>query len=106
MLTDEKDDQADDGIVNEDGGDPDALIEELANVAFQNARRPAILLDREHPGQQRPDDAADRMYAETIQRIVIAEDALQARCIPNSRRHPRQFRSQRRRRARRNRTPA
>src|SRR3981081_4316092 len=41
-------------------------------------RRAAVLLDCEHPGQQRPDDPADRMHAEAIQRIVIAEHALQA----------------------------
>src|SRR5229473_52331 len=81
-LDDEEDDQAGDGIIDEDDGDPDALIEELTHVALQNARRPAVLLDREHPGQQRPDDAANRMHAEAIQRIVIAEHALQAGASP------------------------
>src|SRR3977135_1758883 len=51
-LDREEDDQAGDGIVSEDDGDPDALVEELTNVALQNARRSAVLLDREHPAQQ------------------------------------------------------
>src|SRR5258707_13707820 len=38
-LDHEKDDQADDGVINENGGHADALVEELTNVAFQSARR-------------------------------------------------------------------
>jgi hypothetical protein len=57
-----EDDQAGDGIIDEDGGDPDALIEELTHVALQNACRSAVLFDREYPGEQRPDDPANRMY--------------------------------------------
>src|SRR6267378_8028004 len=76
-LDHEEDDQAGDGIIDKDDSDPDALIEELTNVSLQNTRRSAVLLDGEHPGQQRPDDAANRMHAEAIQRIVIAEHALQ-----------------------------
>src|SRR3979411_2021864 len=72
-LDHEKDDQADDGVINENGGHADALVEELSNVALQTAWGSTVLLDREHPGQKRPDDAADRMNAETIQRVVIAE---------------------------------
>src|SRR5882724_967342 len=41
-LDHEQDDQADDGIIDEDGRNPDALIEELTDIALQNARRPAI----------------------------------------------------------------
>src|SRR5258706_7789008 len=81
-LDHEEDDQAGDGIITEDDGDPDALVEELTNVSLQNARRSAVLLDREYPSQQRPDDAANRMHAEAIQRIVIAEYALQAGASP------------------------
>src|SRR6266404_7908181 len=81
-LDHEEDDQAGDRIIDEDDSDPDALIEELTNVALQNTRRSAVLLDCEYPGQQRPDDAANRMHAEAIQRIVIAEHALQAGASP------------------------
>src|SRR6266851_3570432 len=81
-LDHEQDDQAGDGIINEDDGDADALIEELTNVPLQNTRGSAILLDRKHPGQQRPDDAANRMHAEAIQRIVVAEQVLQAGASP------------------------
>src|SRR6266567_6228112 len=77
-----EDDQAGDGIIDEDDGDADALIEELTDVSLQDARRSAVLLDREHPGQQRPDDAANRMHAEAIQRIVVAEHALEAGASP------------------------
>src|ERR1700749_3099374 len=81
-LDHEQDNQADDRVINEDRGNADALIEELTDIAFQNTRGPAILLDREYPGQQRTDDAADRMHAEAIQRIVIAEHVLQAGTSP------------------------
>src|SRR6266481_8085620 len=81
-LDHEQDDQADHGIIDEYGGDADALVEELSNVALQHARGSAILLDREHPRQQRADDAANRMDAEAIQRIVIAEHALQPGASP------------------------
>src|SRR5882672_11148572 len=77
-----EDDQAGDGIIDEDDGDPDALIEELTDISLQNARRSAVLLDREHPGQQCSDDAANRVHAEAIQRIVIAEHVLQAGASP------------------------
>src|SRR6266567_7297830 len=77
-----EDDQAGDGIINKDDADPDALIEELTDVSLQNARRSAVLLDRKYPGQQCADDATNRMHAEAIQRIVIAEQALQAGASP------------------------
>jgi hypothetical protein len=71
-----------DRIIDEDDGNPDALIEELTHVALQNTRRSAVLLNCEHPGQQRPDDAANRMHAEAVERIVIAEHTLQAGASP------------------------
>ena len=77
-----EDDQAGDGIIDEDGGDPDALIEELTHVALQKASRSAVLFHREYPGEQRPDDPANRMYTETIERIVVAEQALQPGAPP------------------------
>src|SRR5713226_3737575 len=51
-LDHSEDNQAGDGIIDEHDGDPDALIKELTNVSLQNARRSAVLLDREHPGQR------------------------------------------------------
>ena len=50
-LDHEEDDQAGDGIIDEDDRDADALIEELTNVSLQNTRLSAVLLDCEHPGQ-------------------------------------------------------
>src|SRR3979490_2784577 len=81
-LDQAEDDQAGDGIIDEDDGDPDALIEELTDISLQYARRSAVLLDRKYPGQQRPDDTAKRMHAEAIQRVVIAEHVLQAGASP------------------------
>src|SRR6202165_1554233 len=81
-LDDEEDDQTGDGVISEDDGDPDELIEALTNVSLQHTPRSSVLLDCKHPGQQRPDDAANRMHAEAIQRIVIAEHALQTRASP------------------------
>src|SRR3979490_651347 len=77
-----EDDQAGDGIITEDDADPDALIEELTDVSLQKARRSAVLLDRKYPGQQCADDATNRMHAEATQRIVMAEQALQAGASP------------------------
>src|SRR5215217_2938606 len=59
-----EDDQADDRAVDEHDHDALDLVDELSRVAFEQAGGSAILLDREHPGQQRADDAADRMDAE------------------------------------------
>src|SRR5277367_5227542 len=81
-LDHEKNDQADDGIIDDDGRDADTLIEKLTDVSLQNARRPTVLLDCEHPGEQCSDDAANRMHAEAIQRVVVAEHALQAGASP------------------------
>src|SRR6266849_7439358 len=81
-LDHEQDDQADDGIVDKDGRNADALIEELTDIALQDAGRSAILLDREHPGEQRADHAADRVDAETIERVVVAEQPLQPGASP------------------------
>lgn len=49
-----EDDQADDGIINEDNGNPDALIEELTNISFQNARRSAICSTANTPVSSAP----------------------------------------------------
>ncbi len=47
----EQNDQARHRVIDEDDGDTDALVEELPDIALQHARGPAILLDRENPGQ-------------------------------------------------------
>src|SRR6202012_3915686 len=39
-LDHEQDDQADNRVVNEDGGNADALIEELPDIALENTRGP------------------------------------------------------------------
>jgi len=50
----EEDDQAGDGIIDEDDGDPDALIEELTNVSLQNARRSAVCSTANTPVSSAP----------------------------------------------------
>ena len=47
QLDHEQDDQAGDGVISEDDGDPDALIEELTDVSLQYTRRSSVLLDCE-----------------------------------------------------------
>src|SRR5262249_48363138 len=66
-------DQAGDGVVDDDDGHPGALIEELTDVALQHTGSPTILLDGKNSGEKRTDNAANRMHAETIERVVIAE---------------------------------
>src|SRR5579872_1404485 len=76
-VDDLQDDEGDDRVIGDDGHDADHLVDELAGIAFEQAGRAAILADREDAGQQRADYAADRMDAEAVQRVVIAESVLQ-----------------------------
>ena len=52
------------------------LRPDLADIAFQRPFGPADRLDREYAGQDRPDDAADAVHAENVERIVVADGAL------------------------------
>src|SRR5262245_8642949 len=52
-VDDLEDDQRHDGVVDEDNDDAFELIEHLHCVAFNQAGRAAILLDREHAGGNR-----------------------------------------------------
>src|SRR5664280_3314413 len=65
-------DQRDDGIVDEHDADALELVEHLAGVALDQAGSAAIFVDGKHAGEQRAGDAADRMDAEAVKRIVDA----------------------------------
>src|SRR6185503_11767762 len=63
------------GRREQDGGqDPDELLEELPGVAAEQARHRD---DTEHAGGERAPDATHAVYPEGVERIVIAESALE-----------------------------
>src|SRR5271165_217974 len=75
-IDDLEDDERDDRVVDNDDGDAQELVHELLDVALQKARMSAELVDREHAGQDGADRAANRMHAEGVERVVIAEGRL------------------------------
>src|SRR5215468_3787525 len=81
-VDDLEDDQRHDGVVDEDDDDALDLIDHLHGVAFDQARRAAVLLDREHAGEQRTDGAADGVHAEGVERVIVAQHVLQAGAAP------------------------
>ena len=68
-----QDDQADDRVVDDDDADADELVDHLSGVALDQAGRAAIFADGEDAGQDGAGGAADRMHAEGVERVVIAE---------------------------------
>src|SRR3984893_6086437 len=77
-----KNDQRHDGVIGEDDDDPCELIEHLHCVALDEAGSTTIGLDREHAREQRAGNAAERMHAESIERIVVAEHVLETGASP------------------------
>ncbi len=51
-------------------------------IALDRARGAAVFLDGEDAGQERAGDAAHRVDAEGVERVVIAEGVLQAGGAP------------------------
>src|SRR6516164_9811820 len=81
-VYDFQDYEGDDRIVNDDSRDPLELVDELPDVSFQQAGVAAEFVDCEHAGQQGADDAADRMHAKGVERVVVAERVLEAGRAP------------------------
>src|SRR5262249_61337748 len=77
-----EDDQRHDGVVDEDDDDAFDLVDHLHGVAFDQAGCAAVLLDREHAGEQRADGAAAGGHAEGVERVIVAQHALQAGAAP------------------------
>src|SRR5262249_52732384 len=77
-VDDPEKDQRHDRVVDKDDGDADALIDELHRIAFEHTSGAAVLLDCEHAGEERPHDAANRMHPEGVERVIVAEHALEA----------------------------
>src|SRR5262245_65795238 len=71
-VDDLEDDQRHDGVVDEDDDDALDLVDHLHRVAFDQAGGAAVLLDREHAGEQRADDAADGVHADGVERDIVA----------------------------------
>src|SRR5271169_1144474 len=72
-FDDGENDDGDDCVIDNDRHDTDALIDDLARVALDEAGGASVLLDREHAGQKRADHPAYAVDAEAIERIVVAE---------------------------------
>src|SRR5258708_23257692 len=83
-VDDLEDDQRHDGVVDEDNHEAFDLVEQLHRIAFDQAGRAAVLLDREHAGEQRAHGSPDRVHAECVERIVIAQHVLQAGAAPGA----------------------
>src|SRR5450830_714425 len=81
-VEDLEDDQRDDGVVHDNDDDAFDLVDHLRGVAFDQAGGAAVLLDGEHAGEKRADDAADAVHTERIKRVVNAEHALEAGDAP------------------------
>src|SRR5215475_9368012 len=77
-IDDLEDNQRHDAVVNEHGADTDGLVHDLHCIALKQASRAAVLLDSKHAGQQRAGSSSDRMYAEGIERVIVAEHGLEA----------------------------
>src|SRR5258708_24134610 len=77
-----EDDERGDGVINDDRSDAVALVDQLLEVAVERAGGAAVLLHREHAGEEGTDNAADRVDAEAVERVVIAEHVLEAGCAP------------------------
>src|SRR5260370_16757336 len=72
-----EDNEAADGVISDDDPDADELIDDLPGIALDKAGRSAILVDGEDTGQNRTSGPPYGMDAKTIERVVIAEDALE-----------------------------
>src|SRR5713101_5453018 len=72
-----EDNEAADSVVSNHDPDADELIDDLPGIAFDKAGRSAILVDGEDTGQNRTGGTPHGMDAETIERVVIAENALE-----------------------------
>src|ERR1700744_3282345 len=72
-----QDDEGHDRVVDDDRNHALDLIDELPDIALEQAGVAAELVDRKHAGQQRPDDSADCVNAEGVKRVVVAEGRLE-----------------------------
>jgi len=68
--------------VDEHRDDADRLVDHLHRIAFEQAGGAAVLVDREHAGEQRAGGAADSVHPERVERVVIAEHVLEAGAAP------------------------
>src|SRR5208282_2027985 len=67
-----EDDERDDGVIDQDDDDALRLVQHLEPIALDRARGAAVFLDGEDAGQERADDAAHRVDAEGVERVVVA----------------------------------
>src|SRR5512132_643546 len=81
-VDDFEDDQRHDGVVDEHDDDAIDLVEELSRIALEQAGGAAVLLDREHAGEQRADNAPDGMDAKGVERVIVAQHVFQAGAAP------------------------
>src|SRR5690349_16018267 len=81
-VDDLQDDERHHEVVDEHDADADALVDDLRGIALDQAGRAAVCLDREHAGEDRTGGAAERVHAEGVERVVVAEHVLEAGDAP------------------------
>jgi hypothetical protein len=54
----------------------------LAGIALDQARSAAVFADGEYAGEDRAGGAADGVYAESVERVVVTEHVLEAGAAP------------------------
>src|ERR1700728_814533 len=81
-VDDLEDDQGHDHVVDEDSDDTDYLIDHLAGIAFDQSGGTAKSLDGEYAGEDGAGRATDGVHAEGIERVVVAEEVLEAGAAP------------------------
>ena len=78
-VDDDQDHEGGEGAPDDGGEDALDLRQHLTGIAVEQAGLAADRLDGEHAGQDSADDAADRVDAEDVERVVVAEGPLDRR---------------------------
>src|SRR6202034_2490322 len=82
QIDDLEDDQRHDHVVDEHAADADDLVEHLAGIALDQSGGTAVGADSEHAGEDRAGGSANRVHAEGIERVIVAEHVLEAGAAP------------------------
>src|ERR1700722_131877 len=67
-FDDREDDDSDDCVINDDGNNADALVDDLVRVALHQAGVVFLFMDRQYTHQKRTRHPADPVDAEAVER--------------------------------------
>src|SRR5262245_17466423 len=73
-----EEDQRHDGVVDEHRANADCLVDGLHEIAFEQAGSAAVLIDREHAGEQCASSPTDRMHPEHVKSVIVAIPVFEA----------------------------